>query len=61
MPPVQTAVAVPPEAPFSGKGLLIAALALLLAGVWLTVLLVRRARIVAQPSLITRSMDKGGK
>ena len=61
IPAVQTAVAVPPETFFSGKGLLIAATALLLAATGLTFLLVRRARTVSQPSLITRSMDKGGK
>ena len=56
--PIQTAVAVPPETFVSGKGLLIAAVALLFAAVGLTFLLVRRARPQEKISLITRSMDR---
>lgn len=58
LPPVQTAVAVPPESFFSGKGLLIAAIALLFAAVGLIALLVRRSRPPERISLITRSMDR---
>ncbi|MBI3852207.1 MAG: VWA domain-containing protein [Verrucomicrobia bacterium] len=57
-PPVQTAVAVPPQSFFSGKKLLFAAIALLVAAVFLVILLVRRARPQEKISLITRSMDR---
>ncbi len=56
--PIQSATALAPNSWFSGGGLLITAIVLLLVALGLIVLFVRRARNMSQPSLITHSLDR---